>query len=70
MLSTIVNKQREQYVYDKSLETAVKSLEYSVNTLVNAKTEEVNGNATDFYNNSRTHDSKSFQSRGPLLIVS
>lgn len=41
MLSTIVNKQREQFVEDKALETTIKGLEQSISVLTNAETEEV-----------------------------
>lgn len=41
MLLTIVNKQREQFVDDKALETVVKSLEQSVHALTEAGTNEV-----------------------------
>lgn len=41
MLSTIVSKQREQYVEDKELETAIKGLEESMSALTRAETEEV-----------------------------
>jgi len=44
MLLTIVNKQREQYADDKSLETAVRGLEQSVSALTNAQMDEVNRN--------------------------
>jgi len=36
-----VNKQREQYVEDKELETAIKGLEDSMKALTRAETEEV-----------------------------
>lgn len=41
MLSTIVNKQREQFVEDKELEASIKSLEQSLSILTNAETEKV-----------------------------
>lgn len=42
VLSAIANKQREQYVEDKELESAVKGLEQSVGELINVETEKVN----------------------------
>lgn len=41
LLSTIVNKQREQFVEEKELETSIKNLEQSLNLLTNAETEKV-----------------------------
>lgn len=41
MLLTIVNKQRDQFVEDKELETAIKRLEESMRALTRAETEEV-----------------------------
>lgn len=47
LLLNIVNKQREQYVDGKTLETAVKGLEQSLNALTAAETERVSNGATD-----------------------
>lgn len=41
MLSTIANKQREQFVEEKQLETSIKGLEQSMSILANAETEKV-----------------------------
>lgn len=41
MLSTIVNKQREQFVEEKQLETSIKTLEQGISILTNAETEKV-----------------------------
>lgn len=42
LLTTIVNKQRDQFINDKMIESIVKGLEDRIITLINAGTEEVN----------------------------
>lgn len=44
LLSTIVNKQREQFGDDKELENIIKGLEQSISILTNAETEKVPNN--------------------------